>query len=290
MQEQKTVNVSLVAANYNNGSFLSEFIQSILASTILPAQIIVVDDGSTDDSRQILREFENLPGATFIYSEKNEGFANALNKGIAAANAEYIMRADPDDILHPSRIEKQYSFLKSNPDLSGVGCNVEYFHSKTAIILNRSNFPVGPEEVQKAYMQGEHGLQHPTVMIKAAILKEYVYKQEQVPAEDYGLFARLIAHGYKFANLGEVLYSMRIHPSSASSRLKYETIQKTFILREELFGIRTSELRQKAYFYHIHFYRRYLLNRNFLLKGCYLLLSIVFYPQKLIKRFKLWIH
>lgn len=281
--------MSLVAANFNNGSFLREFIQSILASTMLPAQIIIVDDGSTDDSRQILKEYENLPGATFIYSDKNEGFANALNKGIAAVNTEYIMRADPDDLLHPLRIEKQFEFLEANPDICGVGCNVDYFHTEKAKIQNRSNFPAGTEAVKNSYMKGEHGMQHPTVMMKAEILKQFRYIQQNVPAEDYDLFSRLIAQGYKFTNLSEALYTMRIHKSSISSNLAFATIQKTFELRKEIFGIRTSKLKQKTYFYHILNYRRYLLEQNMVKKTTYLILSTAFYHQKLIKRFKLWL-
>ena len=285
---KKIANVAVVVANYNNGRFLRAFIQSILASTMLPEQLIIVDDGSTDRSRKILKELKNIPRATFIFSEKNEGFANALNKGIAAVKTAYIMRADPDDLVLPSKIEKQYEFLQAHPEICGVGCNVEYFHVETVRKLNRSNFPIGTEAVKKAYLKGEHGLQHPTIMMKAEVFKEYPYHQNQFPAEDYDIFARLIAQGCKFSNLSEVLYRMRIHPDSVSSRLKYETIQKTFLLQDELFGIRTSKLKQKTYFYHIHFYRRYLLNRNIMKRACFLLLSIMFYPQKLVKRIKLW--
>jgi glycosyltransferase involved in cell wall biosynthesis len=286
---QKIANVAVVAANYNNGPFLRAFIHSILASTMLPEQIIIVDDGSTDHSQKILKELKNIPTATFIFSEKNEGFANALNKGIAAVKTAYIMRADPDDLLHTSRIEKQYEFLQAHPEICGVGCNVEYFHVEIVRKLNRSNFPIGTEAVKKAYMKGEHGLQHPTIMMKADVLKEFPYHQNQFPAEDYDLFARLIASGYQFTNLREVLYTMRIHKSSISSNLKFATIKKTFKLRKELFGIRTSILKQITYFFHILTYRHYLLEQNMIKKGLFLFVSIVCNPQKLYKRLKLWL-
>jgi glycosyltransferase involved in cell wall biosynthesis len=287
---QKIANVAVVAANYNNGRFLRAFIHSILASTMLPEQIIIIDDGSTDHSRKILKELKNIPRATFIFSEKNEGFANALNKGIAAVKTTYIMRADPDDLLHPSKIEKQFEFLQAHPEICGIGSNVEYFHVETARKLNRSNFPIGTEAVKKAYLKGEHGLQHPTVMMKAEVLKEFPYNQHMVPAEDYDLFTRLIAWGYQFTNLSEVLYTMRIHKSSISSNLKFATIKKTFKLREELLGIRTFKLKQWFYFFHIVNYRRYLLEQNKFKKAVFLLLSIVCYPQKVVKRIKLWMN
>jgi glycosyltransferase involved in cell wall biosynthesis len=281
---KKTVTVSLLAANFNNGPYLREFIQSILSSTLLPEQLIIVDDCSTDDSRQILKEYETLPIACFIYSEKNEGFANALNKGIDAVTAKYVLRADPDDLLQPLRIEKQFGLLENNPHLCGVGCNVAYFQSETGKILNKSNFPESTEDISKLYLLGEHGLQHPTVMMKSEVLKQFSYRQSQVPAEDYDLFARLIEQGYQFRNIKEVLYKMRIHPSSISSNLQFETIQKTYALRKEIFGKKTTKVKEKLYFYHILNYRKYLLEQNLTRKYCFLLLSTICHPLKLLNR------
>jgi glycosyltransferase involved in cell wall biosynthesis len=281
---QNTANVSLVAANYNNGAYLRDFIESILASTLLPAEVIIVDDGSDDNSPQILGQYLHHPLFKIIFSEKNEGFANALNRGIGMAAGDYILRADPDDLLMPSKIEKQLSFLNQNPDIAGVGCNVEYFHWETGWVLNKSNFPKSSKVIEKTYRRGEHGLQHPTVMIRAEVFKKYPYRQQWVPAEDYDLFARMSADGYCFANISEALYRMRIHLKSASGRLGFDTIRKTYLLRREIFGIKTSAAWQWLYYFHIFCYRRYLLEKNRFLKAGFLFLSFLCYPQKMLLR------
>ncbi len=282
--EQKKLDLTILAANYNNGPFLRTFIQSVLSSEKLPACLLIVDDGSTDESKKILKEFESLEIANFIYFENNKGFANALNKGIENVKTKYIMRADPDDIILPSKIEKQVDFLENNPEIAGVGCNVAYFHSDKNKFLNRSNFPTDEKTITGLYFKGEHGLQHPTVMIRTEAFKKFRYIQENVPAEDYDIFARMVADGYRFLNLKEVLYNMRIHDSSASSNLAFNTIKKTYNLRKQIFGISTPKIKVRFNYLYIHFYRKFLIENNFVLKYLFLLTSIFFHPSKLMKR------
>jgi glycosyltransferase involved in cell wall biosynthesis len=282
--KKPVADISLVAANYNNGPYLTEFIESILASSLLPAEMIIIDDGSTDESLEVLRRYELLPIARFIYLDQNHGFANALNKGIAAAGCKFIMRADPDDRLHPARIREQFDYLERHPGLSGLGCNVYYFHHLSGRTLNKSNFPLTVHGIAGAYARGEHGMQHPTVMVRSAALKGNSYRQEWVPAEDYDLFARLVNDGHAFENLPGAFYDMRVHPGSASSRLRYDTVKKTYRLRDEIFGCRTSIVRKWFYFLHIRMYRDYLLSTNPLRKAMSLAILACAYPQKILRR------
>src|SRR5690606_31416504 len=98
--------VDIVCANYNNGPFLRDFFDSILASTVRPQSIIFVDDGSTDGSLDICEDYvERIPELQVVVLADNVGFANALNIGLSHARAKYILRIDPDDILNPRRIE-----------------------------------------------------------------------------------------------------------------------------------------------------------------------------------------
>lgn len=278
--------VSVVAANYNNGSYLDDFIGSILNASALPQELIIVDDGSNDNSREILDKYKDLPIARFIYFDKNQGFANALNRGIETAASEYIMRADPDDILHPDKICLQYAYLSQHPNLAGIGCNVQYFRKSTATLKFTSNFPLDPNHIAKSYKNGEHGMQHPTVMLRSSIFKKYKYIQDNVPAEDYDIFARMIKDGNLFENLSAILYFMRIHPHSASSRLKAGTINKTFALRREIFGITTNPILIQFYYRHMRHYRNFLLEDNPLKSYLQLFLSLLYRPSKLFKRLK----
>lgn len=280
----QSADITVLAANYNNGPFLRPFIRSILESEVLPRRIIIVDDGSTDESRSILGEYVSDPRFNIVYLPNNLGFANALNKGIELIETAYLLRADPDDLLLPDRIGEQWRFLEAHPGLSGVGCNVEYFSSKTGQRILSSNFPQGPEAIYRAYRRGLHGMQHPGILIRTEALGDLRYRQETVPAEDYDLFARMVAAGHRFDNIPKVLYRMRIHTGSVSSNLKFSTIHKTFQLRQEIFGASTLLLQQFLYYFHMLAYRRGMLSNTRWKRWLWFGLSALLRPRSLTKR------
>lgn len=283
MNIKKIVNVSIIVPNFNNGKYLKDFIQSIIESDVYPEELIIIDDGSTDDSKSILRNFTNLQFLKLIEFDQNLGLTNALNSGLEMAKSKYIMRADSDDLLTPKRIESQFQFMENNPDIDVVGCNVIYFNNKNGGKINLSNFPLKHEEIEKVYRKGEHGIQHPTAFIKGDIYRKYKY-QKIFPGEDYELFARMINEGIKFANLSESLYLMRIHSESSTSKLKYEGIRQTFEFRDNIFKTKTPKFIIYTYYQHIKYYRRFQLEENKFKKYIFLVISIFFKPSKLIKR------
>jgi glycosyltransferase involved in cell wall biosynthesis len=282
--QPKIADVSIVAANYNNAAYLPDFINSVLGSSVLPRELIIVDDGSTDDSVETLSQHEEIELLRIIAFDSNQGFGEALNAGVDASVSKYIMRVDPDDVLMKSRLEKQFLFLEDNPSIDVVGCNVVYFDSQSGKALNISNFPREHAQISKAYHEGEHGVQHATTMLRAEVLKKHRYNQKHVPAEDYDLFARVIKDGSQFANISEALSKVRIHPESASSNLQLSTIEKTFKLRDEIFDVETSKAKIYRYYWHILNYRKYLMSQNRLRRLLYLFLAALFYPSKLLRR------
>ncbi|MCP4632844.1 MAG: glycosyltransferase [candidate division Zixibacteria bacterium] len=282
-----TADISIVTANYNNGEYLRDFIESVINSTILPGELIIIDDGSTDNSIEILKEYEGLQYLRIIEFESNRGFAEALNAGIEVAGGKYIMRVDPDDILIKNRIEKQWNFMNANPEIDVSGSNVIYFNSMTKKDIIQSNFPITSSEIDQCYRRGEHGIQHPTAMIRSLVMKKYKYYQESVPAEDFDIFARMIKDDCKFANIPEPLLRMRIHSRSVSSNLKFDTIRKTYELRDNIFGTNTSVIKVRFYYLHMLNYRKFLISKDNIKRFLYLFLAILFYPQKLLRRIRI---
>ncbi len=275
--------VSIIAANYNNGKFLSEFIDSIVQSTMLPKELILVDDGSTDDSRTILEQFSHVDWLSYIFLGKNEGLTFALNAALDRATGKYIMRADPDDIFLPDRIEKQIRFLEKHPEIDILGCNVTYFRSPGIALLNNSNFPIQHISIASRIRLGEHGIQHPTAVVRASVFSKYRY-QPLFPGEDYELFARMLQGGARFANMRQSLYLMRIHTGSSTSNLKKEHIQRTFRFRDQIFKTKTSPWHIWIYFQHIRLYRKYQLSSNFVLRHLFLAGAMLLYPAKMGER------
>jgi len=281
---KKTASVSIIAANYNNGKYLKDFINSVNESTVLPKELIIIDDGSRDGSINILNGYSDLKYLKILKFDKNRGFCKALNVGIKSATGDYIMRVDPDDIVIEDRIETQVDYLEKNKDVDVVGSNVIYFHSDTKEEIFRSNFPVDHVSIKSAYLKGEHGVQHPSTMIRASALKNRKYLQENVKSDDYEIFARLINGGHKFANIIQPLTRMRIHSQSISNSINYKTIKRTYDIRDKIFKTSTNSFTIRFYFWYILNYRKFLITRNKIMKPLYLLLAVMFYPSKLYKR------
>ena len=281
---KKTANVSIVAANYNNGRYLNDFIKSVDGSSILPKELIIIDDGSTDDSLDILNNFSKLEYLKIIQFEKNRGFCVALNAGIESATSNYILRVDPDDIILENRIKTQFDFLEKHKDIDVVGSNVTYFLDVTKKEILKSNFPIEHSLIKSKYFAGEHGVQHPSTMIRTGVMKKYKYVQKHFKAEDYEIFALMIKNGHKFANIKTPLTKMRVHGKSVSSNIKLETIELTYKIRDEIFGTSTSQLKIQFYYWYILNYKKFLFTNIKIMKPIYLALSIMFYPSKFFRR------
>jgi glycosyltransferase involved in cell wall biosynthesis len=279
---KQIVDISVIVANYNNGPFLKDLLFSVLNSTVFPKELIFIDDGSTDESLEIIEPYLVYDFIRVIKLEKNQGFANALNAGIKQATGRYIARIDPDDTMLPHRMERQVAFLEEHPEIDLVGGNVYYFNGVTGKRVLMSNFPSAHPQILAAYKSGDHGVQHPTVLVKAEVIRKYTYRQHQFPVEDYDLYARMIRDGHHFANLKEPVNRMRIHAGSISNAICFGTVDMTFALRDEIFGTKTSGLRRRRYFLFILFYRKFLYSRNYAAKLVYLLLASLFHPRKVL--------
>ncbi len=276
---KNTVSVSIIAANYNNGQFLHDFIQSIINSTVLPEELIIIDDGSTDNSLSILDDYQYLDFLKPIRFQQHIGLTAALNAGLDVAKGKYIMRADPDDILLPNRIERQFKFMEENEDVDIAGANVIYFNDKDKKEINVSNFPLTHKGIVKAYQRGEHGLHHPTIIAKSAVYQLYRY-QKVFPGEDYEIFSRMVSDGKRCANLKEPVNLMRIHGSSSTSNLKFEAIRQTFEFRDKIFRTKTSKWWIYVYYQHILHYRSYQITKKLIPKYFHLFISCMMYPSK----------
>ena len=193
------------------------------------------------------------------------------------------MRMDPDDLLLPERIERQYDYITRH-GLDVVGSNALIFHDSTNTSIGTTNFPTQHAEIERTIFKGEHGVLHPTVLGRASFFKRIPYIQKNVPAEDYDIFARFLKGGARFGNVGEPLIRYRVHDQSASVRLRFSTIATTYRLRDGIFGGYTPRWKVVAYYCFIKSYRNYLSSRSRLSKALWAALSALCYPQKLVRK------
>ena len=196
--EQNIVDVAIILGNYNSFPYIQEAIQSVLHSSVLPSELIVVDDGSSDESFDYLKEIApSLCDRRMRYvflTIPHSGLATALNRAVEEVTTTYSMRMDSDDLLHPEKIRLQYKYMVSKPDLGATGTNC--FHiDEIGKIIGNTNFMHSHKDIIKAYRRGDHGLLHATIMIKSSILKENKYIPDSFPAEDYALYGKLVSEG-----------------------------------------------------------------------------------------------
>lgn len=221
-----TPKVSVVMATYNGQKFIKEAIDSILNQTLKEFEFIIVDDGSTDATAQIIQSYTD-ERIQYIKKEKNSGISDSLNIGISKARAQYIARMDDDDVSMPNRLEKQVNLMKNNERVIFCGSTVTDKDSKT--------LPT-PEHHEDILLKllFSNPIFHPTVMIRRNLLLENTYSSVAVPSEDYDLWSRLIFKG-EFYQIQEPLLYCRIHQTSITARKRHVQLQKNIVIVSELF-------------------------------------------------------
>lgn len=207
--------VTILMPVYNASVFLREAIDSILCQSFKPYEFLIIDDGSTDDSAEIISSYTD-PRIRFIRNEKNIGITSTLNKGISLASCELIARMDADDISHPQRIQKQFGYMKRNPDCSLL--------STWARVITEDKKFVRLERYRSNFyyynLTFECWMYHPTIMFrKSAVAEIGMYAMPY--SEDYDLFWRMSTR-YAIANLAEPLVDYRISSSSLNAVMKKE--------------------------------------------------------------------
>lgn len=204
--------VSVVLPVYNGEKYLAEAIDSILAQTFGDFELIMIDDGSTDRSRGILREYEKKDARVRVIVRENRGLATTLNDSIDIARGTWIARMDQDDIALPVRFERQLAWLgKTGADICGSWVRRFGSADKRVVRLRQS------DEAIKTELLFCSPLAHPTVMMRADLVRGLRYDSAWEKAEDYDLWERAAEAGWKMTNVPEVLLMYRQHEAQIST-------------------------------------------------------------------------
>ena len=217
--------VSVVMPTYNAGKYVEEAISSILGQTFSDFEFIIVDDGSTDRTPEILRTYTD-PRIQLLFNEKNEGNYPARNRGCRLARGKYIAVMDGDDVAMPERLEKQVKFMEENPDALACGTAYRIMDKKQIIVE-----PMEWEDIRYILMK-TFCMLHPTLLIrKEALEQSGSYGKESRYAEDCDLILRLARIG-KVVNIPDVLLNRRWHDEQIST--KYNRPQNDFAGKVQL--------------------------------------------------------
>ncbi len=207
--------ISVILPVYNGEKFIKKTLESILNQTFKDFEILIIDNASTDHTPTILKTAATQDARIKILTNvKNIGLVGSLNKGLKEAKGLYCARIDADDIALPERFEKQIDFLEKHPNVVAVGTWAEKFDAESGLIKT----PTSAAYV-RATLLFHSPMVHPSVMLRANILKQHNLKYRPItPVEDFDFWTRLSQTG-DLANIPEVLLKYRIHAGSITSRM-----------------------------------------------------------------------
>ena len=198
---------------YNAAKTLTNALDSIFTQTFTDFELIVVDDGSTDATPQILHQRVETDERLRVLSTSHGGIVQALNHGLAACRGTYVARMDRDDISHPERLRLQVDYLERNPKIGVTGCLVRAFPADQVregfqVYLDWLNDLVDDADIRRDIFI-ESPLPHPSVTFQRELVLNAGGYQERGWAEDYDLWLRLYRMGVRFGKVPEFLLDWR---------------------------------------------------------------------------------
>lgn len=218
--------ISVIIPCYNTGRFIREALNSILSQTYKNFEIIAIDDCSTDDTWNILIEYEKLDIRIRAYrNETNLGLINTLNKAISLCRGDYIARMDSDDISMPTRFEKQLKILTDDSTIDIVSVFPVMIDEQSNFHSSQRHFYCTTTYSAKFKVLFESPFLHAAILAKSEVLisHPYIYNENFLHIEDYELWSRLLyKENVTFKIIPEHLYLYRLNPNSVSHKFFYQ--------------------------------------------------------------------
>lgn len=209
--------ISVVMSVYNNMPYLPQAMESILGQSFGDFEFIVIDDGSTDESWEIISGYAARDARIRAMHQKNMGIVAAVNGGMKLAVTDLIARMDADDIAHADRFAKQLAYLDAHPEIGALGTWIEVIDEHGVPTRQGPDRPTEPAALVEYLRQGTP-IMNPTAMIRRAVVERIGgYRSAYRYTEDYDFWLRS-AEVTKIANLPERLLQYRYHSAQASHR------------------------------------------------------------------------
>ena len=215
--------VTVIVPTFNRSRYLRAAIDSVFAQSLAEFELIVVDDGSTDETAAMLAAIRDLR-LRVVRHETNRGIAAARNSGLAAASGKYIAWLDSDDVCRPRRLAAQVRFLDAHDDVALIGGCAGKIDGHGRRRRGVRIPPFDPAHV-RCWLLFKSAFQQSSVMGRAAILKDTPYDPAFRVCEDIDVFARLVAAGHRLANIPAILVDRRMHDGQVSRERRAEVCE-----------------------------------------------------------------
>jgi glycosyltransferase involved in cell wall biosynthesis len=217
--------VSVIIPTYNSAQFLDEALQSVFDQTFKDFEVIVIDDGSTDQTKQVLEKYGDR--IRYIFQE-NGGPAKARNRGIKESSGKYVAFLDADDVWLPLKLEKQVNTFRHHPELAMVFTEHSSFNEKGVFqtSLGKKKKLLNGDIARNIFLHS--GVATPTVMVRKEVFSKIgLFEEELQMAEDDNMWIRIAAN-FKVELIDESLVKRRVHPQSMTidQRKLFESVKK----------------------------------------------------------------
>ena len=225
--------ISVLMPVFNGEKFLKKSIRSVLESSFVHFEFIIINDGSSDSSHKIITGFTD--NRIKYFRKENSGISDSLNFGLSKSKYELIARMDCDDLMMKDRLSFQYELIKkTNTDVLGSNA---FIIDKNENFLEKTKIPIGHSSIKKKLESFESPMIHPSVMYKkSSVLKAGGYKE--LYADDYDLWLRMI-NKFSFMNTDKYLLKLRKHDTNLSkvkfeefNNVKYNSIKNYYSVKE----------------------------------------------------------
>jgi len=232
--------VTVLMPAYNAERYIADAIRSVLEQTFTDFELLVVDDGSTDNTSQIISSFKDQ--RMVLISQQNKGVSAALNLGLSLARAPYVARFDADDICYPDRLKIQYDFITTYPEYGIIGSAADYVNAEGHYIF--THYPAAHlnEEIQQLKYSICPFIHSSVMYKKELIISNGGYNEHAYTYEDHFLWVNILKNE-KACNLSKALIKVRLNPESITvderwhSRkfrsIKYSTLRNKSITKEQ---------------------------------------------------------
>lgn len=234
--------ISVVMGVYNCENridLVEQSVKSIINQTYKNWELIICNDGSTDETYKYLKQIAKLDSRIRVISyNKNRGRAYAANFGIKHARGNYIARQDDDDISYPNRLEKEIEYLKNHKEIGFVGSNADVYNSNEGIWGEL----IVPETPTKNSFLWNSPFIQPTIMFRKEsldLVDGYRVKKETRRCEDYDLFMRLYAKGIRGYNIQQNLCRYKVENSSKKYRSSRDRVEE---MKVRLYGFKEMNI------------------------------------------------
>jgi glycosyltransferase involved in cell wall biosynthesis len=234
------VKITVLMPAYNAAKYIAEAIDSVLAQTFTDFELLILDDGSTDNTIQEIKKFSD-PRIRLIECE-HKGIAETLNYGLNKARGYFIARFDADDICYADRLMIQYDFMQANPDYVLLGAEADYMDMDGEYVFTLKYRGYSDVEI-RSLGPAICPFSHVTVMYKKdEVINAGGYDNNAITFEDHLLWSKLVNRG-KVCNLARSLVRVRFNPESVTidekwrgksfNKLKYACLRKAVVTTEE---------------------------------------------------------